>query len=249
MWRSSTITELVVTSEGLAGVIGRGVVAGLDGRQPPHPRWRFTVPPAGPGTDIGPIAQPLVADDTHVYVVGGNKRLYALEAATGHLAWRSEPLVEEFAKVAAGTGGVYFVDDHRAVHALDAATGAPRWIAPETSCASAADCAIPAATAPAVRDGQVFFPAPGDETQLIGFDAATGHRTSTGTAPPEPSLTHRTLSGNGSASFELGAVVARDEVGHELWSRNFGAHVLHFERPDDPDVVYLSVEPPPPPED
>jgi hypothetical protein len=100
-----------------------------------------------------------------------------------------------------------------------------------------------------VRDGQVFFPGPGDEKQLLGFDAATGQHTSTTTAPPEPSLTERRLSGNAEASFELGVVVARDQVGHELWSRDFGAHELGFEQPDDPDVVYLSVGPPPGPED
>ncbi|MBV9933486.1 MAG: PQQ-like beta-propeller repeat protein, partial [Actinobacteria bacterium] len=247
LWKSSRISELVATNDGLVGVIDRAVV-GLDASRPPRPRWRFTVPPSGAGRDVGPIAQPLVADEKRVYVVGGNKRVYALDAATGRTMWTSDPLVQEYTRLGAGGGGVYFVDDDRSLHALDAATGTPRWSADDTRCASRFDCAIPAATPPVVGDGQVFFPAI-DETMLIGFDPTTGRRTSMIPAPSEQPASVRSLADAGTASFEMGVVTAHDKGGRTLWSRSFGIHELRFEQPEAPDVIYLTVSPPPPPED
>jgi eukaryotic-like serine/threonine-protein kinase len=117
-------------------------------------RWSYTT-----GDDEG--TSPAVADGTVYADSGGGDKVYALDAATGHVRWAytTADLVNSSPAVADGT---VYVADNSNLYALDAATGSLRW----------SYAVLGTQSTPAVAGGTVYL---SSSMQVYALDAATGH--------------------------------------------------------------------------
>jgi outer membrane protein assembly factor BamB len=111
----------------------------------------------------GHASSPAVADGT-VYLGSDDRRVYALNAATGRLRWSYTTGNGIYAGPAVSGGIVYIGSDDGKLYALNAATGRLRWS--YTSPYSIE-------STPVVADGTVFFG--GFDHKVHALSAATGH--------------------------------------------------------------------------
>ena len=119
------ISRRLVVIGAAAGIAAIGLVTVIiiaaNGANLPHgtQRWTYTT-----GNNVD--SSPAVAGGT-VYVGSDDHKVYALDAATGHVRWTytTGNNVDSSPAVAGGT--VYIGSDDHKVYALDAATGHVRW--------------------------------------------------------------------------------------------------------------------------
>ena len=81
--------------------------------------WRFA-------TDGEVYAAPAVSNGV-VFVASRDRRVYAVEAATGQEKWRFEAVGRLWASPVVADGSVFFTSSDGHLYALDAATGQERW--------------------------------------------------------------------------------------------------------------------------
>ncbi|MFJ7044519.1 PQQ-binding-like beta-propeller repeat protein [Streptomyces sp. NPDC101112] len=155
-----------------AGVAGAGYTTWrlLDDaeRRPGQLLWTFST-----GKTVN--STPAVAGGV-VYIGSGDRRLYALDAATGKKRWAFETGDRVESSPAVVDGVVYVGSGDGLLYAVDAATGKRRW----QYAAGAID------SAPVVVDGVVYT---GSADGLHAVDAATGDKRWTAL---EPSYVHTT---------------------------------------------------------
>lgn len=138
-----------------------------------------------------------------VYVPSGDGRVYALNAETGALLWRSANIEAGYPSPAVVGGRVYVgtgVDFCR-LYALDAGTGAVLWRTPVIGGGM---------TSPAVAGGRVFV---GSGESLYALDAATGSllwAAPTDTLFSSPAVVHgRVFVGGGPNTYALDAATGK----------------------------------------
>ena len=120
-------------------------------------KWVFS-------TDAPIHSSPAVADGT-VYVGSRDKKLYALDAATGVKRWEYETSSWVESSPAIANGVVYFGSNDGKLYALDAYSGEKLWDF-QTRYAIM--------SSPAVADGVVYFGA--DDYYVYALDAVTGEK-------------------------------------------------------------------------
>ena len=114
------------------------------------------------------IGSPAVMGGT-VYVGSEDDKVYALDAATGHVRWTYTTGRGVGASPAVADGTVYVSSTDHKVYALDAATGHVRWTYP-TGLVVGSSLSL---SSPAVAGGTVYFGS--GESKVYALDAATGH--------------------------------------------------------------------------
>ncbi len=107
-------------------------------------------------------SSPAVADGT-VYLGSDDRKVYALDAATGRLRWDFTTGNGIYAGPAVSGGIVYIGSDDGKLYALNAATGQLRW---------AYTSHYPVESTPVVADGTVYFGS--FNHKVCALDAATG---------------------------------------------------------------------------
>jgi outer membrane protein assembly factor BamB len=122
----------------------------------PHVRWAYI-------TGGLVISSPAVAGST-VYVGSNDRKVYALDAATGDLRWAHTTGNFVFSSPAVAGGIVYVGSWDHKVYALDAATGHLRWTYTTGNTIE---------SSPAVAGGTVYVGS--DDHKVYALDAATGH--------------------------------------------------------------------------
>ncbi|MFF3677403.1 PQQ-binding-like beta-propeller repeat protein [Streptomyces sp. NPDC002120] len=127
---------------------------------PSHQPWTYT-------TDEPISSSPAVVDST-VYIGSNDKKVYALDAATGTPRWLTRISNRLFFWLSCSSpevaGGIVYVgNDKGQVYALDAATGTPRWTHTTHGRVQ---------SRPAVVDGTVYIGS--NDGQVYALDAATG---------------------------------------------------------------------------
>lgn len=133
---------------------------------------------------MGLAVEPIVVDGV-VYIAGSLDRVYAVEAASGRLLWRTDPNVNLTAMrnswaartnrgVAVWEGKVFVGTGDCRMIALDAATGKQLWASPV--CEDTTQTGVTGA--PMVGGGKVFIGYNGSDSgvrgSLVAFDANTG---------------------------------------------------------------------------
>ena len=133
---------------------------------------------------MGLANEPIVVDGV-IYATGSLDRVYAIDAASGHLLWQFDPHVRLSVMrnswaartnrgVAVWRGKVYFATGDCRLFALDAASGRKLW--DSTVCVDSTQTGITGA--PTVGDGKVYIGYNGSDTgvrgSLVAFDAETG---------------------------------------------------------------------------
>lgn len=157
------------------------------------------------------------ADGGMVYAASDDHYLYAVNAATGRVLWRTDVGSERDSGPVAAYGNVYIGSwrDHR-VYAVDAATGKIRW---RFTTGSSID------STPAVADGYVYIGS--DDTRLYKLDAMTGHpiwaRHLDGEIDIRPAVDGGKVFA-GSYGGEVYAVSAAS--GAILWHATVGGHIV-----------------------
>lgn len=116
-------------ARGIAAIAsGDGTVYGLD-LADGSVRWTFALPPSPSAFAQSPAG----TDGERFFVGAWDRHVYALDAATGALAWRRPGTDRSFAYSpaiggpAVGGGTVYIPANGNVLHAFDAATGETRW--------------------------------------------------------------------------------------------------------------------------
>jgi len=133
---------------------------------------------------MGLANEPIVVDGV-IYVTASLDRVYAIDAASGHLLWQYDPQVRLSVMrnswaartnrgVAVWHGKVYFATGDCRLFALDAASGHKLW--DSTVCVDSTQTGITGA--PTVGDGKVYIGYNGSDTgvrgSLVAFDAQSG---------------------------------------------------------------------------
>ncbi|HEY0052426.1 MAG TPA: PQQ-binding-like beta-propeller repeat protein, partial [Caulobacteraceae bacterium] len=180
--------------------------------------WRSN---AGEGSSrTSQVTSPVVAADGRIYVMDGESRVSAFDAATGAQVWRTSIRPEDGDRTAFGGGlatfggKVFATSGFRVVAALDAATGAVAWSTPVES---------PIHSAPTVSAGRVY--AIDVDNQLIALDVNTGALAWSSQAIVEPARILRAsspaVSGDAIlAPFSSGELIAlRAANGQQLWQQ------------------------------
>ncbi|MBE7499155.1 MAG: PQQ-binding-like beta-propeller repeat protein [Verrucomicrobiales bacterium] len=151
----------VGVSNGLGATTSRGAILTVSAAQPGDLRWVFQT-----GDEV--IACPAIAKDGTVYVASVDRKLYALDGATGQKVWEflsGGPMYSAPAIAADGT--VYVGSMDGSVYALNGATGQKRW-AHEVGRLIMGCC-------PAIgADGTVYVGS--DDAKFYALDGATGRR-------------------------------------------------------------------------
>lgn len=133
---------------------------------------------------MGLAVEPIVVDGV-IYIAGSLDRVYAVDAASGRLLWRTDPKVNLTAMrnswaartsrgVAVWEGKVFLGTGDCRMIALDATTGKQLWASPV--CVDTTQTGITGA--PAVGGGKVFIGYNGSDSgvrgSMVAFDATTG---------------------------------------------------------------------------
>ena len=133
---------------------------------------------------MGLDVEPIVVDGV-AYVTASLDRVYAVDAASGHLLWQFDPQVRLSVMrnswaarsnrgVAVWRGKVYFGTGDCRLFALDASSGRELWNSPV--CVDTTQTGITGA--PTIGDGKVYIGYNGSDTgvrgSLVAFDAETG---------------------------------------------------------------------------
>jgi len=169
----STRTEWPLPNANLSGtrsVAGSPINASNVGTL--RPAWRFRL--AGYQTPSGVFASTPIAVDRRVYIQDLDSNVFALDAATGRLVWRTR--VRQVSGgpngLAAGGGRIYG-NSSRSAFALDEATGKVIW---RRTLVRGSNQAVD--IAPQVANGLVYTSTvgllPGGKGVLYALDAATG---------------------------------------------------------------------------
>lgn len=156
-------------AKGVAAIAsGDGTVYGLnlaDGAV----RWTFALPPSPSAFAQSPAG----TNGERFFIGAWDRHVYALDAATGALAWRQPGTDRSFAYSpaiggpAVGGGTVYIPANGNVLHAFDAATGATRW-----TYTSPGDKV--GYSSPALVDGRIYIGCLGDRGEVRCIDAADG---------------------------------------------------------------------------
>ncbi|HEX8319081.1 PQQ-binding-like beta-propeller repeat protein [Longimicrobium sp.] len=132
-------------------------------------RWTFALPPSPSAFAQSPAG----TDGERFFIGAWDKHVYALDAATGALAWRQPGTDRSFAYSpaiggpAVGGGTVYIPANGNVLHAFDAATGATRW-----TYTSPGDKV--GYSSPALVDGRIYVGCLGDRGEVRCISAADG---------------------------------------------------------------------------
>jgi quinohemoprotein ethanol dehydrogenase len=133
---------------------------------------------------MGLATEPIVVDGV-IYATGSLDRVYAVDAASGHLLWQFDPHVRLSVMrnswaartnrgVAVWRGKIYFGTGDCRLFALDAASGRKLWDSPV--CVDTTQTGITGA--PTIGEGKVYIGYNGSDTgvrgSLVAFDAETG---------------------------------------------------------------------------
>lgn len=166
------------------------------------------------------VMAPVVADGGKVFVMDGEARVTALDAASGSPAWQADVRPEGRERggfgggLAIGGGKVFVASGYRTMTALDQATGAVVW-------QSTVDA--PLHGAPTVAGSRVYVI--DVDNQLIAFNVNTGQQDWSYRGIPEPARVMRASSPAVTgdtviAPFSSGEVVAlRASTGQALWQQ------------------------------
>ena len=178
--------------------------------------WRRNI---GKGSSrTSQVMSPVIAAQGRIYVMDGQARVSAVDAASGNILWQTNlseqrPDRDAFGGgLAFADGRVYATSGYRLIAALDAATGAIAWTQPTD---------VPVHGAPAVAGGRVF--AIDIDNQLMVLDAATGDLAWSYQAISEPARVMRASSpaivgDTVIAPFSSGELMAfRATNGQGLW--------------------------------
>lgn len=132
--------------------------------------WTFD--PVG---GAGAVSPPAVHDGL-AYVTGNinDRRVYAVDTATGDEEWRFMPVADCDEPIAAGEDAVYAVDDVGLVYALDAATGEKRWEADLDAAVNGPPAVDDGTVYAATADGFVFALGAADGAEQWRWQAARG---------------------------------------------------------------------------
>jgi outer membrane protein assembly factor BamB len=160
-------------------------------------------------------SSPAVADGT-VYVGSDDRKLYALNAATGHLRWSYTAGDRIYAGPAVSGGIVYIGSDDGKLYALDAATGRLRW-------SFTSHYAIE--STPVVANGTVYFG--GFDHKVYALSAATGRLRWSYSA--QDAVTSSPVVAGGTVyfdSFDHRVYALNAATGHLRWSYATGGDVF-----------------------
>ncbi len=158
-------------------------------------------------------------------LVAGNDGLFAADAASGEVQWRTDGFVTDTPAVA---GGRVYVHDDDELAALDLSTGEQQW---RRSLAS------DGGTATTVADGQVFVP--NGDGPVYAFDAESGDQLwafdEPGKFTAPVSVANDTVYAGTWDGIYLYAIDA--ESGEEVWSREVSSSILSAPIPAGEEVV------------
>lgn len=156
-------------ARGIAAIAsGDGVVYGL-GLADGAVRWTFPLPPSPSAFAQSPAG----TDGERFFIGAWDRHVYALDAATGTLAWRQPGTERSFAYSpaiggpAVGDGTVYIPANGNVLHAFDAAAGEPRW-----TYSSPGDKV--GYSSPALAGGRIYIGCLGERGEVRCISAATG---------------------------------------------------------------------------
>jgi outer membrane protein assembly factor BamB len=185
--------------------LATAIIIAVNGANLPHGTqlWAYT-------TGGGVYSSPAVADG--IVYVGGDYKVYALDAATGHVRWAHTTGGAVKSSPAVAAGIVYVGSADHKVYALDAATGHVRWT---YTTGNHVD------SSPAVAAGTVYVGS--DDHKVYALDAATGHvrwtYTTGSSVETKPAVAGGTVYVNVSSAMGDGKVYALDAAtGHVRWT-------------------------------
>ena len=156
------VKGLAVTASGDGRVYGLDLATGRE-------RWRFELPPS----QTAFVQSPLATDGERVFAGAWDRFLYALDAASGALAWKAQCTERSFAYSPAiggpvvGEGRVFAPSNDNRMHAFDGATGRVLW----TVSGSGDKFGYPS---PAYAGGVVYSGGLGEKGSVYALSAADG---------------------------------------------------------------------------